>query len=138
MKINVAAAMRAGTNSSNTLGDVDSSKTAPTSPPNAATSSVTQNRVLAAGICSRSENAPMELPGNSAKLLEALAMMGERPVASMAGNVNSEAPPAMELAMPPKTPATTSMMICHIFKIVSFQTWDGNCHNSHLPIDRNV
>ena len=81
---------------------------APSAPPAVAAIDNSQKRRSGAGRFSRSASAARIWPGEMATALDALAMTGGRPAATIAGKVIKVAPPASALMTPPSVPAPAS------------------------------
>src|SRR5579871_5561374 len=107
-KISVAAPTRNGTKSRNVRSVVTRRSTAPIAAPISDSKMTITNRRSSFGRRSRSASAAIKWPGVTATAFEALATTGGMPLASIAGNVISVAPPAIALATPPISPAPAS------------------------------
>ncbi|KAG1244000.1 hypothetical protein G6F65_022057 [Rhizopus arrhizus] len=81
---------------------------APSAPPALVAAESNQKRRSGVGRFSRSASAARMWPGDIATALDALAMTGGRPAATIAGKVISVAPPASALMTPPSAPAPAS------------------------------
>jgi hypothetical protein len=104
----VANPMSSGTTAVNAFSGVASKSAAPATLPATEISARPANERSQRGIRSRSASPATRLPGVSATVLDALAMIGGRPAASSAGKQISEAPPTIAVTMPPASPAAKS------------------------------
>ena len=107
-KSTVANRISHGTSAANTRSGVRSSSSAPIKPPasEGGTKSSIQRRIGARSF--RKAAMAASAPGQSARVLVALAMIGARPSQSSAGNETSVPPPASELIAPATAPAAKS------------------------------
>src|SRR5262245_28497826 len=107
----VANSINDGTMPANKATGVNSSRRAPTSPPTRLTrrTFLTLNSVMVTMSC-RYAHAAVNVPGNRATALEALASIGPSPANNKAGNVTRLPPPASEFKAPPTNAARKSMV----------------------------
>ena len=108
-----ANARRSGTTFSKPSAGMDNSRTAPTSPPSAATGAIRLSHGPWPSSSGREPSTdPMPL-NTTATVLVTLAVTGGRPTSSSAGYVATDANPAMLPVSPPSTPAAARKATSH-------------------------
>jgi hypothetical protein len=102
-------ASRSGTSWVNSASGVNKSSQAPATAPASVTAISSHMSRPNAGSWLRSHHAADRFAGIRATRLTMAAAMGERPVARSAGKVTSDAPPTIEVTMPPASPMATRL-----------------------------